>query len=63
MAEPIRTTDNGRPSQAGNRIANFGKDTRFKKGKPGNPAGRPKRPKSDQSFRQILMREFGGLRG
>jgi hypothetical protein len=66
LANPIHTTNNGRPSQAGNRIADFGKDTRFKKEKSGNPTGRPKRKPSESDLyhlvRQILMRNAGGLR-
>jgi hypothetical protein len=63
MAEPTRTTDKKATFAGRNRIADFGKNTRFKKGKSGNPTGRPKQSESHQLLRRILMSEAGRLRG
>ena len=63
MAKPIHPTVNRQTSQAANRIVDIGKNTQFKMGKSGNPAGRPKRSESDQLVRQIWMRAAAGLRG
>jgi len=56
MAEPIHNSDNSRPPQTESRLSLVGRETRWKKGTSGNPAGRPKRS-GNRPLHQALIED------
>jgi hypothetical protein len=56
MAESTDNTNNDRPSQTESRLSLVGRETRWKNGVSGNPAGRPKRS-GDRPLHQILIED------